>query len=61
MDKDFITLEESKDELLGKVGTPQRDKYEEELNLFSAKKRGKRNIHPNPSLTLSSSVASRES
>ena len=31
MDKDFITLEESKDQLIGKVGTPGRDKYEEEL------------------------------
>ena len=31
MDKDFITLEESKDQLIGKVGTPERDKYEEEL------------------------------
>ena len=31
MDKDFITLEESKDKLLGKIGTPERDAYEEEL------------------------------
>ena len=31
MDKNFITLEESKDQLIGKVGTPERDKYEEEL------------------------------
>jgi hypothetical protein len=30
MSKDFITLEESKDELIGKVGTPERDAYEEE-------------------------------
>ena len=35
MNKDFITLEESKDELLGKVGTPQRDKYAEELRLYA--------------------------
>ena len=32
---DYITLEESKDELLGKVGTAQRDKYEEELRLYA--------------------------
>ena len=32
---DYITLEESKDELLGKVGTVQRDKYEEELRLYA--------------------------
>ena len=31
MNKDFITLEESKDELIGKVGTPERDAYEEEM------------------------------
>ena len=31
MNKDFITLEESKDELIGKIGTPERDAYEEEL------------------------------
>jgi hypothetical protein len=31
MNKDFITLEESKDVLIGKVGTPERDAYEEEL------------------------------
>lgn len=35
MDKDFITLEESKDKLLGKIGTPERDAYEEELKLFA--------------------------
>ena len=27
----YVTLEESKDQLIGKVGTPERDKYEEEL------------------------------
>ena len=32
MDKDFITFEELKDELLGKVGTPQRDKYERSVD-----------------------------
>ena len=31
MNKDFITLEESKDVLIGKVGTLERDAYEEEL------------------------------
>ena len=31
MNKEFITLEESKDQLIGKVGIPERDKYEEEL------------------------------
>ena len=31
MNKDFISLEESKDVLIGKVGTPERDAYEEEL------------------------------
>jgi hypothetical protein len=31
MNKEFITLEESKDLLIGKVGTPKRDAYEEEL------------------------------
>jgi len=34
MNKDFITLEESKDQLIGKVGTSERDAYEEELNLY---------------------------
>ena len=33
--KNFITLEESKDKLIGKVGTPERDAYEEEIRLFS--------------------------
>ncbi len=33
MNKDFITLEESKDELIGKVGTAERDAYDEELQL----------------------------
>jgi len=33
--KNFITLEESKDKLIGKVGTPDRDAYEEEIRLFS--------------------------
>ena len=33
MNKDFITLEESKDLLLGEVGTPERDAYEEDLQL----------------------------
>ena len=35
MNKDFITLEESKDQLIGKVGTPERDAYEEELKLYT--------------------------
>lgn len=30
----FYTHEEIKDELIGKKGTPERDKYEEELELF---------------------------
>ena len=34
MNKDFITLEESKDQLIGKVGTPERDAYEEDLKLY---------------------------
>lgn len=33
--EDFITLEESKDIHLGKVGTPDRDAYEEELRLYA--------------------------
>lgn len=33
--KDFITLDESKDNLIGKVGTPERDAYEEELKLYA--------------------------
>lgn len=32
--KKFYTQDEAKDILLGKVGTPQRDNYESELNLF---------------------------
>lgn len=32
--KKFYTQDEAKDILLGKVGTPQRDNYEIELNLF---------------------------
>lgn len=32
---DFITLEESKDKLIGKQGTPDRDAYEEELKLYA--------------------------
>ena len=35
MNKDFITLEESKDQLIGKVGTTERDAYEEELKLYA--------------------------
>jgi DNA-binding XRE family transcriptional regulator len=35
MNKDYITLEESKDELIGKIGTPERDAYEEELRLYA--------------------------
>lgn len=35
MNKDFITLEDSKDELIGKIGTPERDAYEEELRLYA--------------------------
>lgn len=30
---EVFTIEELKDETLGKVGTPDRDKYEHELNL----------------------------
>lgn len=33
--KDFITLEESKDMLIGKSGTPERDAYEEEIKLYA--------------------------
>lgn len=32
--KKFYTQDEAKDILLGKVGTPERDNYESELNLF---------------------------
>ena len=35
MDKDFITLEETKDQLIGKPGTAARDAYEEELQLYA--------------------------
>ena len=31
----YVTLEESKDQLIGKVGTPKRDEYEEELRLYT--------------------------
>ena len=33
--KDFITLEESKDDLIGKVGSPSRDSYEEDIKLYA--------------------------
>ena len=33
--KDFITLEESKDLLIGKLGSPERDAYEEEIKLYA--------------------------
>ncbi|MBP3827260.1 MAG: helix-turn-helix transcriptional regulator [Prevotella sp.] len=33
--KDFITLEESKDDLLGRVGSPARDSYEEDIKLYA--------------------------
>lgn len=35
LNKDFITLDESKDNLIGKVGTPERDAYEEDLKLYA--------------------------
>ena len=35
MDKDFIRLEETKDQLIGEVGTQKRDDYEEELRLYA--------------------------
>ena len=35
MDKDFITLEETKDQLIGEVGTQKRDDYEEEHRLYA--------------------------
>ena len=41
MNKDFITLEESKDQLIGKVGTPERDAYEEELLFANTHKSGR--------------------
>lgn len=31
----YVTFEESKDQLIGKVGTPKRDEYEEELRLYA--------------------------
>ena len=40
MNKDFITLEESKDQLIGKVGTTERDAYEKELFLAVINKSG---------------------
>lgn len=33
-EKDFYTFDEVKDELIGKVGTPERDSYEAELQSF---------------------------
>lgn len=33
-DKDFYTLDEVKDELIGKKGSPERDSYEAELQSF---------------------------
>ena len=33
--KDFISLEESKDLLIGKPGSPERDAYEEEIKLYA--------------------------
>ena len=33
--KEGLALEESKDQLIGKVGTPERDSYEEELKLYA--------------------------
>lgn len=33
--KDFITLEESKDMLIGKPGTAERDAYEEGIRLYA--------------------------
>jgi DNA-binding XRE family transcriptional regulator len=32
--KKFYTQDEAKDILIGKVGTPQRDSYESDLNMF---------------------------
>ena len=42
--EDFITLDESKDKLIGKVGTPERDAYEgrlmqESIDKFWAEKK----------------------
>lgn len=33
--KDFITIDESKDMLIGKPGSPERDAYEEEIRLYT--------------------------
>lgn len=33
MNKDFISVEESKDQLIGKIGNPERDAYEVKLKL----------------------------
>lgn len=33
-EKDFYTLDEVKDELIGKIGTPERNNYEAELQSF---------------------------
>ncbi|MBR6320007.1 MAG: helix-turn-helix transcriptional regulator [Prevotella sp.] len=33
--KNFITIEESKDMLIGKPGSPERDAYEEEIRLYT--------------------------
>lgn len=33
MNKDFISVEELKDQLIGKLGTPERDAYEEKSKL----------------------------
>ena len=33
--KEFITLEEAKDQLIGEVGSQRRDEYEEELRLYA--------------------------
>ena len=35
MDKDFITLEETKDQLIVEVGTQKREDYEEVLRLYA--------------------------
>ena len=35
IEKDFISLEESKDLLIGKPGSPERDVYEEEIKLYA--------------------------
>ena len=33
MNKDFISVEESKDQLIGRIGTPERDAYEEKSKI----------------------------